>query len=190
MAARFHSHACILHCFQRLYIDTGRCQKCLAKRGSQLLIVGLQSLFVEFLLKYLADQGETITVNAGGCHTDQYITRFQVFAGNHVFFINHTDSKTSQIIIFLRHQSRMLSCLAADQCSLRLQAALCNTLYDIRDLLRIVLAAGNIVQEKQRLAACTCNVVDTHRNRVDTDRVMLVHDDRQFYLGTTAVRTR
>ena len=32
--------------------------------------------------------------------------------------------------------------------------------------------------------------VDTHRNRVDTDRVMLVHDDRQFYLGTTAVRTR
>ena len=120
MAARFHSHARILHCFQRLYIDTGRCQKCLAKRGSQLLIVGLQSLFVEFLLKYLADQGETIAVNAGGCHTDQYITRFQVFAGNHVFFINHADSKTGQIIIFLRHQPRMLSCLAADQSCLRL----------------------------------------------------------------------
>ena len=42
--------------------------------------------------------------------------------------------------------------------------ALCHTFYDRRDLLRIVLATGNIVKEKQRLAACTCNIVHAHGN--------------------------
>ena len=64
--------------------------------------------------------------------------------------------------------------LTADQRTACLLATLRHTGHDRRNLLRIVLATGNIVKEKQRLAAGTCNIVHTHGNTVNTDRVMLV----------------
>ena len=70
----------------------------------------------------------------------------------------------------------MLRCLAADQRTVRLYAALSHTGNDRCDLLRIVLAACNIIQEKQRFTARTCNIVDTHRNSIDSDCIMLVHE--------------
>ena len=71
-----------------------------------------------------------------------------MLAGNHLFLVAHTNRKTSQIVIFLRHQARVLCSLSANESSLRLKAAFRNALYDIRDLLRIVLAAGDVIQEE------------------------------------------
>ena len=63
--------------------------------------------------------------------------------------VYHTYRKTCQVILVLRHQSGVLCRLAADQSRACLTAAFRYALYDIRDLLRFILAAGNIVQEEQ-----------------------------------------
>ena len=65
-----------------------------------------------------------------------------------VFFIYYTNCKTSQVVLIYRIESRHLSSLSADQCRIRLYAAFCYTAYDLSDLFRIVLAAGNVIQAK------------------------------------------
>ena len=113
-------------------------------------------------------------MNAGACHTDQNVTRRKISSRNNVLLVHDTNGKTSQIVLILRHQPRMFCRLTADQRTACLLAALRHTGHDRRNLLRIVLATGNIVKEKQRFAAGTCNIVHAHGNTVNTDRVMLV----------------
>ena len=126
-------------------------------------------------------------MNTGGRHTDQHITICEIFSRNHIFLIRNTHSKTGQIVIFFGYQSRMLCCLTADQGSLRLKTAFGNTFYDICDLFRIILAAGNVIQEKQRLTAGAGDIVYTHSHGIYTDGIMLIHNDGQFYFSTASV---
>ena len=114
-------------------------------------------------------------MNAGACHTDQNIARLQDQLAVIMSFSStiptekparsYSSSGISPGCSAVSPPIRRTACLLA---------ALRHTGHDRRDLLRIVLAAGNIVQEKQRLAACTCNIVHAHGNTVNTDRVMLV----------------
>ena len=87
-------------------------------------------------------------MNACGGHADENVSGSQVLACDHFLFIAYTHSKTSQIVLVLCHETRMLRSLSADQSSFRLEAALGHALNDIRDLFRIVLAACNIIQEE------------------------------------------
>ena len=187
MAASLYLNACFFQTLQCFYIDSGRRQKCLAQSFAQNIIVGIQSFFCQFLFKYLAHQRKAVGMNTCRCHTDQHVACLQMFSGNHIFFVADTNCKSCQIIILLRHQSRMLCCLSANQSSLRLKTALCHTFYNRSNLFGIILSAGNIIQEKQRLAACTCNIVDAHRYSVNTNGVMLIHNNSQLHLGSAAV---
>ena len=126
-------------------------------------------------------------MDSGRCNTDEGIARFDGLSGDQIFFINNANCKSCQIVLVFRHQSRMLCSLTADQCSASLFASLCHTFYDLCDFLRIVLAAGNIVEEEQRLTACTCHIVDAHGNCVDTDGIMFVHEKCQLYFGSASV---
>ena len=126
-------------------------------------------------------------MHTGGCHTDQNISRFQIFSRDHLFFVTYTYRKSGKIILIFRHQSRMLCRLSTDQCCIRLLTSLCHTFHDGCDLLRIILSACNIIQEEQWLTACTCNIVHAHGNRINTDRIMLVHHHCKLYLGSTTV---
>ena len=74
MAAGFHTHAAVLDGFQCFHINTGGCKQSLTQGGSQLIVIGFQTLFGH--LKYLANQGETIAMYAGACHTNEYIAVF------------------------------------------------------------------------------------------------------------------
>ena len=85
---------------------------------------------------------------ASGRHTDKHISCLQAFASNHFLPIADAYGKTSQIIVLFRHQPRMLCRLAADQGRFRLQTAFRYSLYDICNLFRIVLSAGNVIQKE------------------------------------------
>ena len=87
-------------------------------------------------------------MNTRGSHSDQDITWLEILTCDHLLLIADANRKTGKIILILSHQTRMLRSLTADQSSFGLETAVCNTLDDIRDLLRIVLAACNIVQEE------------------------------------------
>ena len=81
----------------------------------------------------------------------------------------------------------MLSGLAANESGTGLDTALCHAGNDLGDLLGVILAAGNIVQEEQRLCANANDVVDAHSNGINADGVMFVHQNRQLHLGAAAV---
>ena len=185
MAAAFYSHACILDALHRLYVNLGRCQKCLAESLSKLLIIGIQSFLLH--LEDAADQRKAIAVNTAGCDSDQGIACFDICSGNEVLLIYHTNSKACQIILIHRIEARHLSSLTTDQRCIRLETAISHTFYDGSDLLRIVFAAGNVIQEEQRFSACTGNVVYTHSHTVNTNGIMFVHDESQFQFGTYSV---
>ena len=84
-------------------------------------------------------------MNACGSHSDQHITRLKILACDHILFIADANGETCKVILILCHKTRMLRGLAADQSSFRLETALRNTFYDIRDLLRNILSTCNIV---------------------------------------------
>ena len=83
----------------------------------------------------------------------------------------------------------MLGCLTANQSTVALHAAVSYTFNDRSDLFRIVFAAGDIVQEKQRASAAADNIVDTHGNRVDSDGIMFIHQKGNFQLGPDTIGT-
>ena len=82
----------------------------------------------------------------------------------------------------------MLRRLAADQRRAGLKASLSHAFHDIRDLFRLIFAACDVVKEKQRLSARACDIIYTHRNRVDADRVMFIHEHGDLHLRAASVR--
>ena len=83
----------------------------------------------------------------------------------------------------------MFCCLAADQGSFRLYTACGYAFYDLCDLLGNIFAACDIVQEKERFAACARDIVYAHGNAVDTDGIMLVHKKGELDLGSDTICT-
>ena len=126
---------------------------------------------------------------AGRSNAYEHVASLDLGTVDHVLRVCNANGEACEIIFILRHQTGMLSGLAADQCTTCLLTTFRNTLYDLSDLFGIVLSTCDIIQEKQRLAACTCHVVHAHCNAVDADRVMLVEKKRQLDLRSNAVRT-
>ena len=83
----------------------------------------------------------------------------------------------------------MLGGLAANQGRAGLDAALGHAAHDLRNSLRHILAAGDIVQEEQRPCATADHIVDAHGHAVDTDGIVLVKQLGNAQLGAHAVGT-
>ena len=126
-------------------------------------------------------------MNTCGRHTDQNVTGFQLFPCKKIFFIDHAYCESRKVILILLHKSRMLGCFSADQSCSGLCTAFYHTAYDLCDLFRIILAACNIIQEKQRLCPCAGNIVDAHCHCIDSNGVMLVHNHGKLYLCSASV---
>ena len=71
----------------------------------------------------------------------------------------------------------MLCCLTTDKCTFRLSATFCNTTNDSSNLFWIILAACNVIKEEEWLSTSTYNIVNTHSNCINTDSIMLVHNE-------------
>ena len=138
-------------------------------------------------MEHFSYQRKSIAVYTGTCDSDQGIARFDILSGDQIFSVNYAHCKSSQVVLILRHQPRMLCSFTTDQSSSGLFTALCHTTYDSCDLLRIILAAGNIVKEEQRFTACTCHIVHTHGNRINTDGIMFIQKKCKLYFGSTSV---
>ena len=67
-------------------------------------------------------------------------------------------------------------------------AALRDALHDLSRGAGVELAGGEIIQEKQRFGALGEQVVHTHGDQIDTDRVAFAGLDRELQLGADAVR--
>ena len=83
----------------------------------------------------------------------------------------------------------MFGGLAADERRASLHAAFGYACHDVRDLFGVVFAAGDVVEEKQRLCPAADHVIDAHGNTVDADGVVFVHKHCNLELRAHAVRT-
>ena len=119
-------------------------------------------------------------MDPGGGKTDEHIAGFRVPAGDQVLLIHDSYRESGQVIFVHRIESGHFGRLAADQGRSRLLTAFRHAADDGCDLLRFIFAAGDIIQEKQRLPARAGDIIHTHGYTVDTDGVMLVHQKRQF----------
>ena len=126
-------------------------------------------------------------MHTGGRQSDDHIAGLHGVIAQDLFLVHDAHGETGQIVLVLRHHARVLGRLAAHQRAVGLHAALGHALDDLGDLLRDVAAAGDVVQEHQRLCTGADDVVDAHGHAVDADGVVLVHDHGDLQLGAHAV---
>ena len=119
-------------------------------------------------------------MNTARRNADQDIARLQFFARNQVLSVAGADREAREVIFVLGHESRVLRGLTADQRAARLNAALRDTGDNRRNLLRNILAAGNVVEEKERLAARAGDIVHAHRDTVNADGIVAIQQKRNF----------
>jgi len=103
-------------------------------------------------------------------------------------FFHGADGKPRQVILAIGIHARHFGRFAADQCASGQLAALGDAADHGRGRVHREPAAGEIIEEKQRLGALHENVVDAHRHEVDAHRVVLVPRKREPQLGADAVR--
>ena len=126
-------------------------------------------------------------MDAGGGHADEHVPGRQILPVDQILPVHDPHRKPGQVVLLYRIKARHLRRLPADQGRSRLPAPLCHAAHDGGDLLRLVLAAGTVIQEKERLAARAGNVVHAHGHAVDADGVVLIQGKGQFQLRADPV---
>ena len=128
-------------------------------------------------------------MDTGGGKCNHNVTFCHAGVVKNLLLVNDTNSKACEVVIIFRHESRMFCGFAADECRAGLDTALSHTADDGSDLFGDVLAACDIVKEEQRTSTAADDIVDAHSNGIDTDGVMLVHQDCHLDLGAASVGT-
>ena len=100
------------------------------------------------------------------------------------------DRETRKIVVAVLVEPGHFRGLAADQRAAGFPAAFGDARNDRGGGLGIELAAGEIVEEEQRLGALHHEVVDRHRHEVDADAGVQAGFDRDLDLGADAVGGR
>ena len=124
---------------------------------------------------------------AGGGQSNERVAVAHGAAVQYPLLIHEADGKAGEVVFVLGIEAGHFGGLAAYERGSGLDAALRHALDDIRDALRYVLAAGDVVQEKERLCAGADDIVHAHGHAVYAHRVVLVHQEGELELRTHAV---
>ena len=128
-------------------------------------------------------------MHTGAWKCDHNIACLHGVVVDDLLLIHDADRETGEIILVLRIEARHLGGLTTDQRTVTLYAAFSYALYDIRDLLRHVLAAGDVIEEEQWLRTTADDIVHTHRDAVDADGVILLHQEGDLQLRSDTIGT-
>lgn len=139
-----------------------------------------------------ADKGETVGVGSRGRKRNEDIARADIGRGKDLFPLNHTHSETGKIIVIPVVHAWHLCGLTANQCASSLETSLSDTGDYIRGHRHIKLGARIVVEEVERFSTLDNEVVDAHRNEVDTDSVVfpVVKSDTEFGSNTVSPRNQ
>src|SRR5882762_3647863 len=111
-------------------------------------------------------------MRTGGGQSDDRVTRLDPAAINDGALLNDADTKTRQVVVFTRINPRHLRSLAADQRGTCLDAAFGDsTDHGLGDI-DAQFPGRVVVQEEQGLGALNDNVVNAHRDEVNSDGVV------------------
>ena len=132
---------------------------------------------------------EAVGVDPAGRQAQEHVAGPDLVACDHLALLDGADAKAGNVIFVFRVEPVHFRRFAANEGAARFPAGPGDTFDNVRHLLGIDLVHGDIVQEKQRFAACACNIVYAHGNAVDTDGIMLVHKKGELDLGSDTICT-
>ena len=140
-----------------------------------------------FNIQNLAHKREAVGVNAAGGQGNDNVALGHLAVVDDLLLIDNAGAVAREVVFVLGVEAGHLGGLAADERGVGLNTALAHALYDVGNTLRHVLAAGDIVEEEQRLCTAADNVVHAHCHAVDADGVVLIHEEGDFELCAYAV---
>ena len=118
---------------------------------------------------------------------DQHVAGGDVGARQQRAALDGADGEAGEVVVARGIHARHLGRLAADQRAAGLPAALGDAGDHAARALHVELAAGEVVEEEQRLGALRQQVVDAHGDEVDADGVVPAGVDGDLELGADAV---
>jgi hypothetical protein len=119
-----------------------------------------------------------------------HAARFDILSRQQAVAFDRADGKARKIVIARIVEPRHLGGLSADQRAARLLATPRDAADDGRCHAKLKLAAGKVVEEEEGLGALHHNVVNVHRDEVDSDPIMAAGLDRELELGADPVGRR
>ena len=135
----------------------------------------------------LAHQRVAVGVRAVRGQPQHHVARRDRLAVDDARFLDDADGEAGQIVFAVRIHARHFGGLAADQRAAGQFAALGDALDHRGRGVDIELAAGEVIEEEQRLGALHQNVIDAHRHQVLADGVVAVQLEGELELGADAV---
>ena len=171
---------------QRLHVDArGRHQgvgeRAAVEVGGEVRLCALDDL---------AHEREAVRVDAARGETQHHVARGDRAAVDDLALFDRAHRETGQVVFAVGVHARHFGRFTADQRAARQLAALCDALHDRGRRIDVQLAAGEVVEEEQRLGALHENVVHAHRDEILADRVVFVQMKRETQLGAHAVGAR
>jgi len=104
--------------------------------------------------------------------------------------LHRADGKAGEVVLAGRVHARHLGSLAANQRTASQLATLGDALDHVGGGVDVELAAGEVIEEEQRLCTLHQDVVDAHRHQILADGVMLVQLEGKLELGAYAIGAR
>ena len=126
-------------------------------------------------------------MRAVGGEAEHHVAGPDAAAVDDFAFFHHAHGEAGQIVFAFGIHAGHFGRFAANQGAAGLFAALGDAFNHIGGARHIELAAGEIVEEKQRLCALHEDVVHAHGHQVDAHGVVNIPFKRQFQLGAYAV---
>ena len=106
---------------------------------------------------------------AGGGQADEHVAFSDGGTVHDGGLFGNADRESGEIVFVFVVHARHFGGFAADQRGTGLYTAVGHTGHDLLKQCRVVLAAGDVVKEEQRLGALGGDVVDAHGHAVDAD---------------------
>ncbi len=172
-----------------LRVDTGGLEELFAEGAAELVDMRRQAHLAD-LEQHLAGQGVTVGMQTRRPHREDDVARTDPIRPENLLRLDHTDTGRGDVVVTVRHHTRMLGGLTAQESTPGLDTALGDARDDLRDPLRHHTPDGDVILQEQRFRTAHHEVVDDHRDEVQTDRVVLVERLRDRELGAHAVGGR
>ena len=134
-----------------------------------------------------ADEGVAVGMRAVGSQAQHDIACFDAAAVDDALFFDHADGEACQVVFAFGIHAGHFGGFASDKGAAGFFAALGDAFNHVGSTGDIEFAAGEIVEEEQRLCALNQNIVDAHGDEVDADGVVFVPIEGEFELGAYAV---
>ena len=126
-------------------------------------------------------------MHTAGRQAQHHVAGLHIFAGEDQGLFHHAHRKTRQVVFASGVHAGHLGGFAANQRTARQLTTLGNAAHHRRGGVHIQLAAGKVIEEKQRFRALHQHIVDAHGHQINAHGVVHIPFKSQLKFGAHAI---